>query len=254
MELVEWECVLECNYRCPYCTNGHNGVLETPIRYEKDKNKVYDFIRMLKEKYPDVELFLFGGEPFVHPFIEDIIHWLNKVGMDFVVQTNAALPKRIAKIDEPMKVQVSVHSTQIKDWEEYLDGLGLILDKLHRIDVMYDGERSLQMYRDIVKRYGNLPYLYLAPLADFNIEEDIVNSHLFRYNELKNSPYSQVYRFEVGARSFKWEEQMKGVWSPKGKPCMYAGRYILYDPQLRSYTCNYRDNNEICPNDHCFLM
>ena len=254
--ILEWECVLECNYRCAYCTNGHNGVIPTPIKYEKDRSKVFAFLDMLKERYPTDELFLFGGEPFVHPFIDEIIGYLNQIEMPYIIQTNGSIPERIKSIadEHNFKIQVSVHPTEIRNADQYLNGIIELQDIIRRIDVMYMGEESLKWYRQIHSHLKDKTVLYLAPLADFNIDETIANNHLFEFNRLKQSVYNHVYQFEKGERSFKWEEQMRGVWTPKGSPCMYKGRYILFDPQLKSYSCNYRQNNEICPNQQCFLM
>lgn len=253
--IVEWECILDCNYKCDYCTNGRNSALDKPIRYEKDKSRVFKFLDLMKQKWPDDELFLFGGEPFLHPFLGEIIQHLNDIGMKFIIQTNGSISKRILELSKQydFKIQVSVHPDEIKR-PGYFEGLLEIQHLIRRIDVMYIGESSLQWYRKIHKSIDNKEVLYLAPLADFNIDGDIVNSKLFEYNEMKKSFLSKVYRFESGDRSYKWEEQMKGVWTPKGKPCLYQGQYILYDPQLKSYSCNYRQNNEICPNGQCFLM
>ncbi len=254
--IVEWECILECNLRCAYCTNGHNGVVSPPIRYERDRSKVFAFIDMLKDRYPDDELFLFGGEPFVHPFIEDIIGHLNKVDMKFVVQTNCTLPQRIlaAAADHPFTIQVSVHPNDIANWALYRQGVTDVQHITRRIDVMFVGDNSFSAYADLLPYIKDKSMLYLAPVADFNTSEHIVNNQLFLFNKLKQSIHGRVYRFEDGDRSFKWEDQMRGVWTPKGKPCMYKDAYVLYDPMLVPYTCNYRQNNDICPNQQCFLM
>lgn len=254
--ILEWECILECNYRCNYCTNGHNGVLNKPIKYEKDKGRVFAFLDMLKERWPETELFLFGGEPFTHPFLGDIIGRLNDNGMKYIIQTNGSITKRIKELQKEhnFKIQVSVHPNQIKDKTNYINGVIELQDIIRRIDVMFIGEPSLQYYRDIYPLLNNKEVMYLAPVADFNLDETIVNNHLFEFNRMKSSVYKNVYQFEKGDRSFKWEEQMREVWTTKGKPCAYKERYMLFDPDLKSYTCNYRENNDICPNKQCFLM
>lgn len=256
--ILEWECILECNYGCAYCTNGRNEVLAKPIKYEKDKAKVFAFLDMLKERYPTDELFLFGGEPFVHPFIDEIIGHLNAIEMPFIIQTNGSVTERIKQIAEQhdFRIQVSVHPTEIKekDRDAYLRGLFELQKIIRRIDVMFIGKPSLEYYKEIVGFLRNKKMLYLAPLADFNIDEEIVNNHLFEFNRLKPTITGMVYQFEQGDRSFKWEQQMRGVWTPKGKPCMYKDKYILFDPSLNSFSCNYRQNNDICPNQQCFLM
>lgn len=247
--IVEWEVTLDCNFKCEYCVNSRNSALPTPILFEKDKAKVNAFIETLKEKYPDVELFLFGGEPFAHPFFGEIIQKLNEVQMKYVIQTNFSLPKRIEKINE--KVQVSVHPTEIKNKEKYINELVRLEHLVKRVDIMFMGKVSIDYYKDLSKVFPR-EKLRLVPVAGFKGVD--VNKYLFEYNNLRQSVMGRFVNFEHGDRSFNWENQMKGVWSPKGKPCIYKETYVLFDPMLRSYTCSYRDNHDICPNDHCFIM
>jgi len=255
--MLEWECILECNYKCSYCCrfNGPAGVTG-PIRYEKDKEKVFAFLSNLKEKYPDSELFVFGGEPFVHPFIEDIVAHLNRIQMPFVIQSNFTLYERMYNLlkKENYPLQISLHPDDIQDEEEMLRQLAVFADHIRRIDVMYTGRQALDLYKKILPVIGNNKHkLYIAPVADFEMDAGM-NEHLYDFNRLKkDSVMGRVYNFEDGERSFIWEDQMKGSFSLKGKPCPYIGKYIMYDPQLNGYSCNYRQNNDICPNNHCFL-
>ena len=247
--IVEWEVTLDCNYQCEYCVNSRNSALPTPIFFEKNKQKVFKFIEQLKEKYPQDELFVFGGEPFAHPFFGEIIDKLREVQMNFIIQTNFSLPKRVEKIGAI--VQVSVHPTQIKNKDKYIEELGRLEHLIRKVDVMFVGKQSLDFYKDITKVFPR-EKLKLIPVAGFKGVD--VNKYLYEYNEMRQGILGKFINFEVGERSYNWENQMKGIWSPKGKPCMYKDKYILFDPMLRSYSCSYRENHEICPNDHCFIM
>lgn len=247
--IVEWEVTLDCNYQCEYCVNSRNSALPTPIFFEKDKEKVFKFIEHLKEKYPQDELFVFGGEPFAHPFFGEIIDKLRAVQMNFIIQTNFSLPKRVEKIGAI--VQVSVHPTQIKNKETYIKELGRLEHLIRKVDVMFIGKQSLDFYKEITKVFPR-EKLKLIPVAGFKGVD--VNKYLYEYNEMRQGILGKFINFEVGERSYNWESQMKGTWSPKGKPCMYKDKYILFDPMLRSYSCSYRENHDICPNDHCFIM
>ena len=247
--IVEWEVTLDCNYQCEYCVNSRNSALPVPIFFEKDKEKVFKFIEELKVKYPEDELFVFGGEPFAHPFFGDIIQKLKDVEMKFIIQTNFSLPKRVEKIGAV--VQVSVHPTQIKNKEKYIEELARLEKLIRKVDIMFVGKPSISYYTDLVKVFPR-EKIRIVPVAGFKGVD--VNDHLYQYNELRQSVVGKFVNFEHGDRSFNWENQMKGTWTPKGKPCMYKDKYILYDPMLRSYSCSYRENNDICPNDHCFLM
>lgn len=253
--IVEWEVTLDCNYQCEYCTNGRNSALDKPIKYENDKTKVFEFIEQLKENYPNEELFLFGGEPFLHPFIDEIIQKLNDVGMKFIIQTNFSQIQKIKQIAETHKfeVQISVHPTELKDVEELSVGIKDLYSIIRRVDIMYANKSALNIYKHLMTQVSS-EKLVLVPLADFNIEDDVVNSSLFEFNKMKKGIEGKIYNFESGERSFAWEEQMKQRLSFKGNPCIYLNEYILFDPMLNAYNCSYRQNNFICPNDTCFLM
>lgn len=247
--IVEWEVTLDCNFKCEYCVNSRNSALSQPIFFEKDKEKVFKFIETLKEKYPEEELFIFGGEPFAHPFFAEIIHKLNDVHMKYIIQTNFSLSKRVEKINE--MVQVSVHPTEIKNKELYISELVRLEKLIRKVDIMFMGKISIDYYKDLVKVFPR-EKIRIVPVAGFKGVD--VNKYLFEYNKLRQSIVGKFINFEHGDRSFDWEKQMKGMWSPKSKPCMYKDKYILFDPMLRSYSCSYRENHEICPQDHCFLM
>lgn len=243
--MVEWEVTLKCNYSCVYCTN-----LDPSIKPVLDKDKIREFIRMLGETYPGVEVFVFGGEPFIHPEIEYIIKTFNEFNVPFMIQTNLS-KKSIAvmkRIKEPFITQVSVHPTQVP------------LDKLHIpddinirvIDVMYSGRDAIKYY---FKVKGKAPTVLLTPVADFG---DGISGHALReFNELRKDPkWSSLIEFEdvkrLGeSRSVLWD----GRNDFRGKPCLYNGRYFLYGPNLDLYNCCYRVKHDgICRHDKCFLM
>lgn len=249
--IVEWECILDCNFKCEYCTNSRNSALEKHIQYEKDKNKVFDFIKELKNKYPDEELFLFGGEPFLHPFLDEIITELNINNMKFIIQTNCSKIDIIKNIKEYFQIQVSIHPTQIKNKDMFLKDLLSIKSKIRRIDIMYVGDISLEYVKALLPEFKDK--IVVKPIADFS-KTDFANKYLYKFNELKKTIIGDVYKFEEGERSLLWEKQMKNILSYKNKPCKYKKSYVLFDPMLNSYNCSYRQNTSICPNEYCFLM
>lgn len=242
--IVEWEITLLCNYSCFYCTN-----LDPSIKPVLEESRIDQFIKFLGEEYPGTEIFVFGGEPFIHPKIEFIIKTFNKYNVPFVIQTNCS-KKSISvmkKITDPYMVQISVHPTQIS-----LENLSIPSDvNIRVIDVMYTGKEAIDYY---MKVKNKAPNVYLTPVADFGDGKSTTS--LREYNRLKNSKaWNKIIKFEnvkrLGDdRSKLWED-----YSPQGKPCHYIDTYFLYSPNLDLFNCCYRENhNGICNHDKCFLM
>lgn len=255
--IVEWEAVLDCNYKCHYCSNGRNDLLDKPIRYEKDMDKIRAFLDNIKAQWPNEEVFVFGGEPLLHPHIEKIVEYFNKIDLKFILQTNFVLTNKIRRMEKmglDFMVQVSLHPLEVTDEQTLYNDLKELEHKVRRIDCMYIGEPSMQMYKNVLPYIKDKSKLFLAPVADFELD-NVVNEYLYKFNKIKDDRLlSKVYNFEPGNRSYEWENMMRGTTTTKGKPCLYTGKYILYDPALQSYTCNMRENNEICPHEQCFLM
>lgn len=241
--IVEWECILDCNYSCKYCTNGNNNVLKNPIKYVNDEKRLEEFIFSLK-KY-NTEVFVFGGEPFLHPKIKYIIQTFNKFEIPFVIQTNFSQFKKIKSITENFIMQVSIHRLMIKDFNKLKEQLQELQNKIRRIDIMYDSLECIKIYKEL-----NLPNTFIAPIADFKSSERIFLPKLIEFNK-----YKKIFNFfEPGNRSNKWEDMFINGSQIKGKECIYKDKYILFDPEFKSYNCSHRINCKICPNDACFLM
>lgn len=243
---VEWECILDCNYSCEYCTNGRNSVLKNPIKCITDEKRLEEFIISLK-KY-NTEVFVFGGEPFLHPKIEFIIQTFNKFKIPFVIQTNFSLFKKIKEIKEDFIIQVSIHRLMIKDIKILKEQLKEKQDKIRRIDIMYDSLECISIYKEL----KDLKNVYIAPIADFKTSERTYLPKLIEFNKYKK--LLKEINFEPHSRSLIWEDMFINGSKLKGKKCIYREKYILFDPQFKSYNCSHRINCEICPNDACFIM
>lgn len=256
---VEWEITLACNYMCDYC-----GLLDSSICDTVDTGKLHTFINMLNLKYSDVELFLFGGEPFLHKSIGYIISTLNSLNQPFVIQTNLSdhSVKVITELNDVFNINISVHidRTSIMD---ICNNIKRVVDSgvgINNIDIMFTGMKALEYYTEIVKIYEGVR---LCPVTDIGCTG--FSEALTLYNSLKYNPvYPLIYNFDdviiehdgkCVDRSKLWEMQNNGDVTVMGNPCMYRGEYILFDPALNSYNCCYRiNNNGICPNNKCFFM
>ena len=246
---VEWEVTMKCNYNCYYCSN-----LDKSIHHITDHDILRNFIKMLGETYPGVEIFLFGGEPFVHPEIGYIIKCFNEFSIPFVIQTNLSKYsiEVMKTITAPYTLQASIHPTEVS-----LDDLEDILKEnitCRVIDVMYSGKEALHYYFKVKEHTDT--NVFLTPVTDFGDGKS--NNALAEYLAMKHNPaYNKIIRFEEVERLGKSRSDMWAdiKFSPKGKPCLYKDKYFLYSPQLEMYNCCYRIKTDgICPKDKCFLM
>jgi len=247
---VEWEVTMKCNYNCYYCSN-----LDKSIHHITDRDVLRNFINMLGDTYPGVEIFLFGGEPFVHPEIRYIIKCFNEFNIPFVIQTNLSKYsiEVMKTITEPYILQASIHPTEVSQQ----DLTDILKENVtcRVIDVMFSGKEALWYYFK-VKENTVAGKVFLTPVTDFGDgKSDLV---LQEYIKIKNNPnYNKIIHFEEVERLGKPRSE---IWStisfnPKGKTCLYKDNYFLYSPQLEMYNCCYRIKTDgICPKSKCFLM
>lgn len=233
---IEWELTLECNFTCRYCTNGRNSCLKTPIKEATDEAVLEDFIRKLPD---NTEIFLFGGEPVLHPKFDFIIGKLNEFKKKYVLQTNFSIDKDYSRVKN---IQVSIHKqSNINDILKRC-----LKYKPRRIDIMFYNKTSIEVYYKF-KKYFNT---YIAPVSDFNTEI----KHLKLLNEYIALKEAKPQICEPSNRCYAWKAMLEGKYTTFNKPCLYKDFYILYAPDLKSYNCSHRINCDICPNQHCFLM
>lgn len=247
--IVEWEITLKCNYKCHYCTN-----LDKRLKPVLDKDQIRAFINSLGEKYPGVEIFVFGGEPFIHPEIDYIIECFNEFNIPFVIQTNFSKKSTevIRTIKHPFKINISIHPTEVALSD--LKGLFQTKANINTIDVMYTGREAIQYYAE-VRKLVDCERLFLTPISDFG---DGRSDELLKdYNALRYTPLSKVIQFEDIKRDGRYRSE---VWidpnfTTLGKPCLYKDTYFLYGPNLELYNCCYRVKTDgVCKQTKCFLM
>jgi len=266
---VDWEVVTKCNYTCKYCE-----IKDTIVKPVEDETVLRNFINMLSEKYSNTSIYIFGGEPFLHPKIKFILEYLYSLNQEFLVQTNCSnySMNQMEKINIPINIAISIHPEMLslKLLENQLKKINNFNSNINvnHIAVMYTGRSSLEYYLHVVKgleKY-NSPLskkVYFHPIS----KHRPVDNEADRLDKLRdfiklseNSAFTKVFKFEkadngkLGCGAKLWEKMMSGEFIIKGKPCIYKN-YILYGPDLKSYTCGYRKNptDNICQYKVCPL-
>jgi MoaA/NifB/PqqE/SkfB family radical SAM enzyme len=268
---IEWLVTENCNYTCGYCALYNNKI--KPLR---DIKLIKEFLIMIARKQViyDFTFFVFGGEPFLHPLIKDIIVIMNDLDIDYVLQTNLS-NKSLSRIKDILEdkieiqgINISVHFSQ-QSLPQYIENIKKITElpvDVKAIDVMYDGIYNIELYRNLRKALDNR-LIYLIPVSDFLVTG--FADHIREFNTLVNNPEYSDIAFESffmahpitgkdTERRIVWEEFVNKVWSPKGKVCLMKKSFQKYDSNLKLYNCcfaarDYIDDPYICPYDECFL-
>lgn len=255
---IEWSITQNCNFNCDYCGLFDN----TKEKYDIDKIK--QTIRKIK-KMTQKEVFIFGGEPFLHPFIKDIIRYLNEMNIRYVIQTNLSTKStQIMKtILDDFNINISVHNEQ-QSQTDYINNIKTILSKknikIKTIDVMWTGIISNTIKFNIQKEIHlidpKIPVI-LTPVSNFLVsgfDEQLREYNKFRdifevgFEDIKVEFGDYIYQ-----RSYLWEKFNDGTLSPKGKPC-YKKDFLLIDWDLKEYNCVFKKNIDgCCPFDTCFM-
>lgn len=255
MKLQEWEVTLKCNYKCFYCKLPK-------IKEELDEKKLKNFMNNLDK---NIELFLFGGEPFVHSKIKFIINYLNEINQPFMVQSNGSKISLLKVFKEKIKnfiLQISIHPSEvtleqtIQNLKKWFVASKKFNINIRRIDIMYIGKKSLKYYKKLNKTFKNLKF-YLIPISGFYENESC--KYTKEYNELrkkrKDINFEENFIESLNKyRSEVWQDQCEGKYNTFGRYCPYE--YKLYAPNLQEYNCCYRERNlnGICQKEKCFWM
>lgn len=253
LKYIEFECIYKCNYDCFYCHRNRDTISE--FKYEKSFEKTKKILDNIKQKASkdDLELFIFGGEPFLHPHIDKIIEYCNNIKLKFIIQTNFSLTKRIMDCikNHEFFIQVSVHPSEIKNKEEFFENIFLFDASIRKIDIMYVGKESLDFYNEL-KEIVDEKKLQLNPICDF-FTDNSCKPFLVEYNTLKQN---KEYNFEYGCRSFFLEKQYYGQIDFKNKLCPYIGIFELYTPFGEVHFCGQKNSPKdgICNKNNCYMI
>jgi organic radical activating enzyme len=249
--IQEWELVNYCNYNCEYCILFENNV-------QTDEEILKKFMDSLNK---DINLLCLGGEPFLHPKIEFIINYLNKIKQPFTFQTNAST--KSLQIIEKLNInciidlQISIHPTQItkKDLIKNIKKLRKINNiRVKKIDIMCT-EDAIDYYKLLTKFFK----CTIVPISGFYEKDKEINcKYTTLFIKYKNKYIDINFEHYIVPeynlpREIVWQKQCSGEINNIGKKCNY--QYSLYDSNLNKFNCCFKKNSSgICENSGCFWM
>lgn len=118
---VHFELTLRCNYNCEYCTQRVNRQTYKNSEALDAPDEVVDaFIKYLSQTHYKLNIFLFGGELFVHKRVFDVIKAIFDNGHDLLIISNFSFPietyKKVYDIKHDkslLHMVFSLHETQV---------------------------------------------------------------------------------------------------------------------------------------------
>lgn len=194
--LAKMELIYKCNYKCKYCYI--NGLKCETLSYEKIR------IALNKLKSNGVnEIYLTGGEPFLHPNILDIIDYCNEINLITIVQTNGSyinedICKKLTKYKH-LRIDISFHCHNERLFDEFTGVTGAY-------------KKTMQV-GNILKN-NNINFSFKMCVTNENQQYIKESIRYLEENEIKYKVYDQILpnisdeknncKFTFDKEVFKW--------------------------------------------------
>lgn len=142
-----------CNFCCPFC---HNAELVTGAQdnYEISQNDLFQFLEKRKKVLDGV--CVTGGEPLIHPELEEFLKRIKEKGYLVKLDTNGSYPDRLAAIVE--KGLIDYVAMDIKNSKEkYAQTIGVLNFDIRPVEdsVQYllEGPIDFEFRTTVVKEF-----------------------------------------------------------------------------------------------------
>lgn len=151
-----------CNYNCPYCEDLHKDTPYINI----------DFVNLEKvlKQFEDLQFFIFGGEPTLHPQLLELIGFISHYSNNIIIQTNGSKPKIINKIIaeyDDIKINYSLHTAH-STLKQFLKNINP--KNLNEIAVMDYPRTNLDIYKKLKIIFKNKVQYYPILPKNFNVK------------------------------------------------------------------------------------
>ena len=230
--VVSWNINTACNYRCSYCTQRFK---EDRGRWSRDTPRFLAAFGRLPGRW---EVKLSGGEPFVHPTLDEIVAGLAGLGHRVSVVTNfaAPLPKLLA-FAAAARGRAGIFSCSLH--LEYVDDLDAFIDKALAVAAALAeaADPSLPAPRLCVTSVATRAALPRLPAI---AERFAARGLVFKVQPEKQDreviPYSteeQVVLLRLGGHN----NTGRIVHEYRGRPCWAGARYFIVDDQGTAFRC-----------------
>lgn len=201
---VDIDILTMCNYHCWYCYAREDKDLWNKVM-KLDQVKVV--AKKLRELPYEIDIGILGGEPSLHPNLLNVLKEFSKVPniRDLVLFSNGTRTKLLEVIkgfnDPRLKVNLSFHPTEIKDFNKFYSVVDEIykMHKLWKITVMITKgqEDKINKFMKLKEKYPNVFFEQTYPVVHDEVQElgseldnELIRS--FVYNDQSPMTYDEV--------------------------------------------------------------
>lgn len=230
--VVSWNLNTACNYRCSYCTQRFK---EDRGRWARDTPRFLAAFAKLAGRW---EIKISGGEPFVHPTLNEIVRGLASLGHRVSIVTNfSAKRDKLASFVEAAGGRVGVFSCSLH--LEYVEDLSEFAERLCwlRGELLAAADPELPApevcvtsvaTREVLPRLPEVAEVFRAADLRFKVQPEKQNRDVIRY-----TPAEEQQLLELGGHNLTGQIAHGFL----GSPCWAGSRYFILDDEGTAYRC-----------------
>ena len=154
---IEIRLTENCNYDCTYCTDMHDN---TKDRIDVD----YIGLNNVLEQFDNPEVFIYGGEPTLHPELIPLVKHLNSFTDNIIIQTNGSNPNIIKQCSAKINYSYHIDHTLLHDFVKVIDRA-----KVNEIAYMDHERADYNDYKKLKTIYGKV--VQFCPVINSTVGE-----------------------------------------------------------------------------------
>ena len=234
--VVSWNISTACNYRCGYCTQRFK---DDRGRWSQDIPRFLDSFARLPGRW---EVKLSGGEPFLHPGLDDIVSGLAELGHRISIVTNfSASREKLESFIAAASGRVGVFSCSLhlpyvdgdRELEEYFRKAAWLEEKLRAAHASDDLPRphvcvTTVATRSALPRLVELGERSGAAGISFKVQPEKQDREVIHYS-------SEEERIILSFGGYNFTGRI--VHRLEGRPCWAGSRYFIMDDEGLAFRC-----------------
>ena len=192
-----------CNLRCSYCDSMY--AVEGNDYKQINVAQILDAVK----EYGDItHVTLTGGEPLIHPDVENLLRQLSDIGYRVNIETNGTIPCKwhFPGLFYTMDWKCKSSGMTAKMKMENLETLGADDVLKFVVGTVEDLEETESVIKKLAEKKSDMPHVFVSPVFGKLSNEEIVNWLLNSATMVKNNA-----RFQVQLHKIIWDPERRGV-------------------------------------------